>query len=351
MNILSICDNGDVLSVFKIINIVITIIKIVVPIILILSLMIDYTKAIADNNSDALAKINRTAVSKVVAAILVFYIPTFVTLIANISSYDKDNYLNCLTNATDEKIKMAYESVAQKYLDIAREELTDGSYLTAQSLINKLKDEESKERLSKELEEVKKALDEKKRKEEEERKSHQKSETGWWFPIGGATTTTKNGKLFATGAPVGTTLTAFFGGNDSVHQGLGGGHGAIDIGVGRGNYVIASRSGTVIAPTAGQRIDYPDQSIKPDANGKYNCSGLYANYVTIDHGDGTKADYLHLYKNTITVRAGEHVEQGQVIGQVGSSGCSTGPHLHFAVYVNGQKVDPLNYVNGANPRP
>lgn len=351
MSILSICDNGDVLSVIRIVKIVITIIKIVVPIILILSLMIDYTKAVADNNSDALAKINRTAVSKVVAAILVFYIPTFVTLIANISSYNKNNYLNCLANATPEKIAQAHENFAQKYLDIAKKELTDGSYLNAQTQVNKLKNEDSKNRLLKELEEVKKALDEKKRKEEEERKSHLKSETGWWFPVGSANTTPKNGKLFATGSPVGTTLTAFFAGNDSVHKGLGGGHGAIDIGVGRGTYVIASRSGTVLNPTAGQRIDYPDQAIKPDSNGKYNCNGLNANYVIIDHGDGTTAEYFHLYKNTITVRAGEHVEQGQVIGQVGSSGCSTGPHLHFKVRVNGQPVDPLNYVNGSKPRP
>ncbi len=347
MNILGICDNGDVLSVFRIVNIVITIIKIVVPIILMLSLMIDYAKAVADNNSDALAKISRTAVSKVVAAILVFYIPTFVTLIANISSFNKDNYLNCLTNATPEGITQAYENLAQKYLDIAKNELTDGSYLNAQTQIMKLKNEESKKRLAKELEKVKKALDEKKAKS---KYGHQRVEKGWWFPIGGATTTIKNGKSFALGNPVSTRLTAYFAGNDKVHKGLGSGHGAIDIGVGRGNYVIATRSGTVVNPTEGQRIDYPEQAIKPNANGKYNCSGLYANYVVIDHGDGTISKYSHLYKNTITVKAGDHVEQGQIIGKVGSSGCSTGPHLHFEVHVNGQRVDPLNYVDGSNPR-
>ena len=61
--------------------------------------------------------------------------------------------------------------------------------------------------------------------------------------------------------------------------------------------------------------------------------------------------YAHFSANTITVRAGDKVQQGQVIGQVGSSGCSTGPHLHFEVYVDGSKVDPLDYVSTSNTRP
>jgi hypothetical protein len=144
---------------------------------------------------------------------------------------------------------------------------------------------------------------------------------------------------------------AFFGGNDSVHRGLGGGHGAIDIGANRGSYVIATRGGTVVKPTASDRIDYPDSAIRPDAEGKYNCRGLTANYVKIDHGDGTMSGYAHLLANTITVRAGDTVKQGQILGKVGSSGCSTGPHLHFEVYLNGSRVDPLNYVSVSNTRP
>ena len=156
--------------------------------------------------------------------------------------------------------------------------------------------------------------------------------------------------LFADGAPVSKSITATFAGNDKVHQGLGGGHGAIDIGAATGTYVIAAEDGTVTYPGAGDRIDYPDQSIKPDSNGKYNCSGLKANYVTIDHGNGYVTSYKHLYKNTIVVRAGDQVKKGQVIGRVGSSGCSTGPHLHFEVIYNGQRVDPLEYVNPNAPR-
>lgn len=351
MNIISICENGDVLSVIRIVNIVITIIKIVVPILLILTLMIDYIKAVYKNDNDALVKTNKTAVTKVIAAILVFMIPTFINVIASISSYDKSGFTSCINNATPEKIHEAYVDQAQKRVDIAKNDLTEPTYLYATQEVTKLKDGSDKDRLKKELEAIKEKLDEKERKRKEELESHQKTENGWWFPAGSTTTTTINGILYADGEPSGTRLTAYFGGNDRVHQGLGGGHGAIDIGLRRGSYVIAARSGTVVKPTASDRIDYPDSSIKPDANGKYNCRGLKANYVKIDHGDGTMTGYAHFLANTITVRAGDHVEQGQVIGKVGSSGCSTGPHLHFEVYVNGHKVDPLNYVSTKNPRP
>jgi murein DD-endopeptidase MepM/ murein hydrolase activator NlpD len=172
-----------------------------------------------------------------------------------------------------------------------------------------------------------------------------------WWPIGGSEVTQEYGVEFAVGNPVSTRITATFGGNDSVHQGLGGGHGALDIGASRGSYVIATRDGVVTYPGPNDRIDYPDQAIRPDENGRYNCRGLKGNHVDIDHGDGLTAVYQHLYANTITVRKGDYVKKGQIIGKVGSSGCSTGPHLHFALKLNGTAVDPQKYVSGSNPRP
>ena len=71
----------------------------------------------------------------------------------------------------------------------------------------------------------------------------------------------------------------------------------------------------------------------------------------IDHGDGLISLYGHLYQNSITVRKGDYVKQGQVIAKSGSSGNSTGGHLHFEVRINGNKVDPLEYVSVDNPRP
>ena len=84
--IIDICDSPNVLEVMYIINIVITIIKIAVPILLIVSLMITFVKAVSSNDSDALEKAKKSSVAKVIAAILVFFIPTFVNTIVTVVS-------------------------------------------------------------------------------------------------------------------------------------------------------------------------------------------------------------------------------------------------------------------------
>ncbi len=68
----------------------------------------------------------------------------------------------------------------------------------------------------------------------------------------------------------------------------------------------------------------------------------YGNTIMIDHGNGYRTRYGHSSK--LLVSAGEHVEQGEVIGMVGSTGHSTGPHLHFEVVRNGTRVNPLQYI-------
>ncbi len=67
----------------------------------------------------------------------------------------------------------------------------------------------------------------------------------------------------------------------------------------------------------------------------------YGNTIEVDHGYGYHTRYAHL--SEMDVRRGQRVQRGEVIGKVGSSGKSTGPHLHYEVVVKGQKVNPVNY--------
>ncbi len=83
-----------------------------------------------------------------------------------------------------------------------------------------------------------------------------------------------------------------------------------------------------------------------------SSTASYGNFVKIQHSDGTYTLYAHMLKGTIRVSVGDTVEQGQVIGQMGTSGNSSGVHLHFEVRdANNNRLNPLNYINADNPRP
>jgi murein DD-endopeptidase MepM/ murein hydrolase activator NlpD len=76
------------------------------------------------------------------------------------------------------------------------------------------------------------------------------------------------------------------------------------------------------------------------AGGNACCS--YGYYVVVDHGGGFQTLYGHLSK--IDVSVGESVSQGETVGLSGTTGYSTGPHLHFEVHLNGKVVNPLSYL-------
>ena len=100
-------------------------------------------------------------------------------------------------------------------------------------------------------------------------------------------------------------------------------HGGVDLAGPEGTPIYATRSGYVY------RSGYTE----------YN-----GYYVGVDHGDGFASAYLHLMTYPI-VSVGEYVSQGQVIGYMGNTGISTGPHLHFTVYYNGNTVNPAEYIS------
>ena len=85
--------------------------------------------------------------------------------------------------------------------------------------------------------------------------------------------------------------------------------------------------------------------IKAAAAGKVILAGVkggYGNTVMIDHGGGMVTLYAHQSK--LGVKAGQRVRAGEIIGWVGSTGQSTGPHLHFEVRINGVPQDPERYL-------
>ncbi|MBR4122976.1 MAG: peptidoglycan DD-metalloendopeptidase family protein [Clostridia bacterium] len=107
-----------------------------------------------------------------------------------------------------------------------------------------------------------------------------------------------------------------------AYWGDGRNHKAIDLAANKGVAIFAAAAGTV--ESAGYKSDYG-----------YN--------VVINHGNGIKTRYAHA--SALCVKAGQTVTQGQMIAAVGSTGYSTGNHLHFEVIVNGTRVNPAPYIN------
>ena len=98
-------------------------------------------------------------------------------------------------------------------------------------------------------------------------------------------------------------------------------HTGIDIPAPTGSPVVSVDNGTVISS---------------------GVQGGYGNTVMIRHDNGLVSLYAH--NSQLVVSAGQRVEKGQVIAKIGSSGRSTGPHLHFEIRVNGTAQNPINYL-------
>ena len=98
-------------------------------------------------------------------------------------------------------------------------------------------------------------------------------------------------------------------------------HSGVDLAAGYGQSIYAAKSGTVTTAT---------------------YSNVYGYYVVINHGDGYSTLYGHM--TNYIVSPGQSVSAGQTIGYAGSTGWSTGPHLHYTVYYNGNTVNPMSFI-------
>lgn len=136
-----------------------------------------------------------------------------------------------------------------------------------------------------------------------------------------STTSTYTGGVFTWPAPGNSRITSYFGSREAPTAGASSNHKGIDIACNTGDPIVAAAAGTVIVST-------------------YNYAE--GNYICIDHGGGVVSVYMH--NSALLVSAGETVVAGQQIAQAGSTGYSTGPHLHFGVRVDGVYVDPLGYL-------
>ena len=74
----------------------------------------------------------------------------------------------------------------------------------------------------------------------------------------------------------------------------------------------------------------------------YGANGSFGNYAKIEHANGYTTAYAHMSRYAKGLRRGSHVKQGQVIGYVGTTGRSTGPHLHYEVYINNKPVNAMS---------
>ena len=139
---------------------------------------------------------------------------------------------------------------------------------------------------------------------------------------GGDSTVKKGNTNFIWPCPASGRISSAFGDRSSPTEGASTNHKGIDIPAPSGSSIVAAADGKVVIST-------------------YSYSA--GNYIMIDHGGGLTTVYMHC--SQLLVKEGETVNQGQTIAKVGSTGYSTGPHLHFGVRSGGSYVNPSGYVS------
>ena len=172
------------------------------------------------------------------------------------------------------------------------------------------------------IEAEQKAEEERRRKEQE--RKEQAAAAGGTENSGSTSTAPSNNSFsgdFTWPLPSSSRITSTFGNRDQPTAGASTYHKGIDIGAPSGNSIVAAASGTVVTAT-------------------YSVSA--GNYIMLSHGDSTYTVYMHC--SNLFVANGDQVSKGQEIAAVGSTGISTGAHLHFGISMNGNYVNPLDHV-------
>lgn len=305
--------------------------------------------AIAKNNAEIAEKnaeieADKLSFKKRLRAIYMSNTQSNVQILLGADDFSDFLQLSQLTASVSARDKLLIEKLvaAIKVLDQKQEE--NNKLLEEQVEIKKIVSEKQKELQSEsnavqsvinEIDSSQSALEANNKKIEQQIKEYERTLAS--MASTGGTSFTYDGGDFLWPVPGYYSISAGFQSNDAVHKGR---HNGIDIAGGgiSGKAIIAISDGIVVKSNNSCTHNYKK-------SGSCGCGGGYGNYVTINHGTKDGKTYVVTYghMSSTAVSAGATVKKGQTIGYVGTTGWSTGYHLHFGIAVNGAWVNPMNY--------
>lgn len=236
--------------------------------------------------------------------------------ITTISEYDRNMLVEF-----QKVVKEVEDQEAALKTEYDELEVMQNDLIAKQNSVTELMDSKDAEieKISSDLSETQDKLKELQAAAEAAQRKQQEKESGY-SPNAGASVVTGNG-MFTHPCPGYSYISSEFGWRAQPLPGASTNHKGMDFAAATGTPIYAATSGTVTSAS---------------------YSGNAGNLIVINHGNGLQTYYMHC--NTMHVRAGQTVSKGQNIGTVGTTGNSTGPHLHFQVMLNGTPVNPRNYL-------
>ena len=245
--------------------------------------------------------------------------------ISTISSYDRET-IGGISADSQERFRNKQAALEEEY---AKLEDLQNDLIAKQTNVESLKaSKESEissisgelEQTNQKLAELQAAAEEAARKQKEKEAAAAAAKKNNNSGSAGGAVVSGNG-MFTHPCPGYSRISSTFGYRNAPLAGASTNHKGVDFAASTGTPIYAAAAGTVTSA---------------------GYSGKAENLIIINHGNGLLTYYMHC--NTIFVSAGQKVSKGQNIGQVGTTGNSTGPHLHFQVMNNGKPVNPMNYL-------
>lgn len=154
----SYCEDLNVLNIMRVINNIISLLKYIIPLILIVLIMIKFLKAIMDGTEDGISNAIKSSVSKFIAAVLIFLVPTIIYGVFNVINVD-NSIINCFKNGNKEKIAELTITTSRQIIDRLYSSLSEDDYYLALKYVNNINDSNLKDQYMKELDSLKVKID------------------------------------------------------------------------------------------------------------------------------------------------------------------------------------------------